>query len=192
MSNDINDNVLKIIKINKLFLLQIDDSTNRSSKAQLLGFRRSVNKTNIVEQFIFCKDLKPTTEKDIFDAVNFFFEKFNLLWNYCCAMCTDTTISSMTRKYKNFIFFVKIKNPVIITTHCFIQQEALVTKIIKDKNLKVLNVIKIINYIISPPLKIGIFEIICKEWVYLPLHTEVRLLSCGQVLNRVIKFKEEL
>lgn len=73
-------------------------------------------------------------------------------------MCTDR-VPSMIGKYKDFIFLVKIKNSAIITTHCFIQQEILVAKITKDKMLKVLNdIIKIINYTRTRPLKTKIFK----------------------------------
>jgi len=104
---------------------------------------------------------------------------------------------SMTGKYKGFITLPKIKNPAMIITHCFIHQEALVAKTLGEKMLKVLNdVIKIVNYIKSRPLKTRIFETICKEMgsdhIHLLLHIEVRWLSRGQVFNQVIELKEEL
>ena len=139
MADDINDIVLEKIKNQKLFSLQIDESIDKTSKAQLLGFGRFVDNFNIVEQFLFCKELMSTTTgEDIFDVVNNFFEKSGLSWNYCCGVCTDGA-PSMTGKYKGFVTLAKIKNPAMIITHCFIHREALVAKTLREKMLKVLN-----------------------------------------------------
>jgi len=61
MTLNINEIVLEKIKNQKLFSLQIDESIDISSKAQLLGFGRFVYNSNIVDQFLFCKELKSTT-----------------------------------------------------------------------------------------------------------------------------------
>lgn len=106
--------------------MQISESTDRRSKAQLLGFGKFVDKTNIIEQFLSCKELKSITGNDIFDVINSFFEKSVLPWNYCYVLCIDGA-PSIIRKYKSFISLFKISNSVIIiTTHCFLRQKALV------------------------------------------------------------------
>ena len=72
MADGINDIVLEKIKNQKLFSLQIDESIDKTSTAQLLGFGRFVDNFNIVEQFLFCKELKSTTTgMDIFDVLKF-------------------------------------------------------------------------------------------------------------------------
>jgi hypothetical protein len=130
-------------------------------------------------QFLLCKKLKSTTiGKDIFDVVNNFFEKFGLLWNYCCGACTNGA-PSMIGKYKGFFTLAKIKNPAMIITPCLIHREALVAKTLGEKMLKAINyVITIVNYIKSRPLKTKIFETIYKKMsldhVHLLLNTEVR------------------
>jgi len=74
MTDNNNKVVLEQIKNQKLFSLQIYESTDRSSKAQLLVFGRFVDYSNVVEQFLFCKELKSTTAgMEIFDLVNNFF-----------------------------------------------------------------------------------------------------------------------
>jgi len=106
--------------------LQINESTDRSSKAQLLDFGRFVDNSNIVEQFLFCKRLKSiTTGKDIFDVVNNIFEKSGLTWNYCCGMFIGGA-PSITGNYKGIVTLAK--NPVMIITHCFTYRDALVAK----------------------------------------------------------------
>ena len=56
--------------------------------------------------------------------------------------------------------------------------------------------IEMVNFIKTRPLKSRIFELLCKDmdshYVRLLLHTEVRWLSKGKVLSRVIELQEEL
>jgi len=60
-----------LYKNQRLYLLQVEESTNRSFIAQLLGFGRFVDNFNIVEHFLFFKELKSTTTvEDIFEIVN--------------------------------------------------------------------------------------------------------------------------
>lgn len=57
-------------------------------------------------------------------------------------------------------------------------------------------VIEMVNFIKTRPLKSRIFELLCKDmnshYVRLLLHTEVRWLSNGNVLSRVIELQKEL
>lgn len=64
----------------------------------------------------------------------------------------------MTGKHKGIITLVRFKNSAIITIYCFDYRKALVEKTIKEKMSKVLNdIIKIINYIKTRPLKTRFF-----------------------------------
>ncbi|XP_066980135.1 zinc finger BED domain-containing protein 5-like [Macrobrachium rosenbergii] len=60
MSTDINEEVVKQIKSKRKFALQVDESTGIAGKCQLLGFCKFIDK-DIVEQFMFCKELQITT-----------------------------------------------------------------------------------------------------------------------------------
>lgn len=84
-----------------------------------------------------------------------------------------------------------------MTTHCFIHREALVAKTLKDELKLVLDqVIKMVNYIKSRPLKSRLFKQLCiameSKHLCLILHTEVRWLSRGKVLSRVFELKDEM
>lgn len=92
---------------------------------------------------------------------------------------------------------MKKENSSVITTHCFLHREALVTKTIGNDLKSVLEkVVKMVNFIKSQPLKTRLFAKLCEEveakHVNLLLHTEVRWLSRGKVLSRVYELKEEM
>ena len=57
-------------------------------------------------------------------------------------------------------------------------------------------IIEMVNFIKTRPLKSRIFELLCKDmnsrYVRLLLHTEVRWLSKWNVLSRVIELQKEL
>lgn len=196
MSADINDQVVQRIVSNAKFALQVDESTDIAGKCQLLGFCRFINE-GVVEQFMFCKELQTTTTgEDIFATVTSYFTDHGLSWKDCCSICTDGA-PSMIGKYKGFITKALKENPSMITTHCFLHREALVAKTCSEELTEVLNqAVKIVNFIKSRPLKCRVFQKICQEMgaahISLMLHTDVRWLSRGRVLNRVLELKDEL
>jgi hypothetical protein len=188
MSIDIEMNVIDKLKEAKFFSLQVDESTDISGKAQLLGFVPFRDDQKIVELFLCCKELMETTKgKNVFDTVSSYLECKSLLWSSCVGLCTDGA-PSMTKCLKGFATLVKQKNPSIISTHYFLHREALDAKTIGDDLKLVLEkVIKMVNYIKQQPLKCRIFAQLCDSMeashVSLILHTEVRWLSRGKVLS---------
>jgi hypothetical protein len=92
----------------------------------------------------------------------------------------------MRGSLKAFVPLVKKVNNNTITTHCFFNCEALVAKTARH-DLKILldQVVKMVNYIKSRPLKSSLFNKLCEamgsKYVNLILHTEVRWLSRGRV-----------
>jgi hypothetical protein len=197
MSKDIEENVIDKLNNSKLFALQVDESTDISGKAQLLGFIRFVDDDEIQENFLFCKELSETTKgQDVFKTVTSYLESHSLSWNSCVGLCTDGA-PSMTGCLKGFVTLVRAINPNIVTTHCFLHREALVAKTIGSELKLVLEkVVKMVNYIKQRPLKSRLFAKLCEsmesEHLSLILHTEVRWLSRGKVLSRVQELKEEL
>ena len=87
-----------------------------------------------------------TTGRDIFNCVDSFFEKAKLTWEYCTGICTDGG-ASMIGSVKSFLAFTRGKNPNIISTHCIIHRDVLVSKTLPIELSFVLDdVIKIVNY----------------------------------------------
>uniref|UniRef100_A0A2S2QQH2 Zinc finger BED domain-containing protein 5 n=1 Tax=Sipha flava TaxID=143950 RepID=A0A2S2QQH2_9HEMI len=196
MSVDIKQHTVEKMKLSR-FTLQVDDSTVSDGKCYMIGFVRFVVGYDIINQFLCLKELKTSTRgKDIFETINVFFENNGISWSDCVGICTDGA-PSMTVNIKGFVTLAKMKNPLIVKTHCFIHREALMTKTLgSDLNSILINAVRIVNYIKGKPLKSRIFAEICNSmdagFTNLLYHTEVRWLSRGKVLARLYELKEEL
>ena len=76
MSEDIKDQVIDEMKSAGSFSLQIDESTDDSSCAQLIAFVRYVHKDVFKDEFLFCRDLLSTTRGEgICQNIDAFFKK---------------------------------------------------------------------------------------------------------------------
>jgi len=197
MSTDIESNLTDRVKSAGMFALQADESTDVSGKAQLLLFIRFVDEGKIVENFFCCKELTTTTTgQNIFDCVNTYLESQQLSWDTCVGICTDGA-PAMVGSLNGFVALAKRCNANIKSTHCFLHREALVSKTIGDELKAVLDdVVKMVNYIKSRPVKSRLFTKLCDDMdashTTLILHTEVRWLSRGRVLSRVLELKDEM
>lgn len=197
MSEDVEIQVIDKLKLVDMFALQLDESTDISGKPQVVTFVRFIEDQSFIEQFLFCKDLPETTKgQDIFNLVNEYFEIANISWKSCLSVCIDGC-PSMAGHLTGFLALAKGKNPEIVFTHCFLHREALVAKSLVPELKGVFDeVVKMVNYIKSRPLKCRVFKNLCtamdSEHTQLLLHTEVRWLSRGRVLNRFYELKEEL
>ena len=78
MSDDIEKTVAD--KLSKRhFALQIDESTDISGKAHILGFVRFIHENEIVNQFLCCLELtERSTGQDVFDSISSYFEQFKI------------------------------------------------------------------------------------------------------------------
>ena len=90
--------------------MQLDETTDIGSDAQLIVFVRYFDTNDFVEQFLFCRPLaKNTTGEVIFKKVDFFFEEHQLEWSNCVSVCADGA-PAMMGSNKGFMSFVKRKN----------------------------------------------------------------------------------
>ena len=159
MATDIVDQV--VAKLTGSFALQLDESTDVSESAQLVGFVRYCDADDIAEHILFCKSMQGrSTGKDIFNVVDAFFAEKSLNWTRCSNICTDAA-ASMTGTIKGFVTLAKEKNPNVKWTYFII-----------------------------------LFRLLCEkmeaEHTKLLLHTEVRWLSRGRILNRLFKLRTEV
>uniref|UniRef100_A0A3B4ZJ55 DUF4371 domain-containing protein n=1 Tax=Stegastes partitus TaxID=144197 RepID=A0A3B4ZJ55_9TELE len=143
MGKDIVEQVVG--KLSNSFFLQLDESTDISGNAQLVGLVRYIDADNIYE----------TTGEDIFDSVNTFFTENSISWKSCSSNCTDAA-ASMTGSVRGFIAQVKKENPEV-----------------------------------NARLFRRLSENTGAEHTQLQLHTEVRLLSRGKILNGLLELRSE-
>ncbi|GFU40227.1 SCAN domain-containing protein 3 [Trichonephila clavipes] len=169
MSENIEQNTGKTLA-NSNFALQVDETTDITGNAQLIAFVRFIPENDIINQFLCCRELPDFT--------------------------TDGA-PAMTGHLKGFVAHVKELNEDILVTHCFLHREALVTKFLpSDLKIVLEQCVKMVNYIKSRPLKSRLFSKLCQameaKYESLLLHTEVRSLSRGKVISRVLKLKDEM
>ncbi|XP_068250356.1 zinc finger BED domain-containing protein 5-like [Palaemon carinicauda] len=90
MSGDIKEQVVAAIKDSGKFSLQLDESTNVSDDVQLLVYVRYQGKSDIEENFLFCKRLETTiTGEYLFKLVDSFIKEEGLRWDQCSSVCSD-------------------------------------------------------------------------------------------------------
>ncbi|CAM5073328.1 unnamed protein product [Natator depressus] len=164
---------------------------------QLLIFARFCFNIEIHEELLFCEPLKERcTGEDIFSTVNDFFNKNNVLWKNCVSVTTDG-MAALTGIKKGFRDKVTEIAPHVKFIHCIIHRQATAVKKLEPEVHKVVqDVIDLVNFIKTRPLNSKIFTILCNKMrsdhENLLYHTEVRWLSHGEVLKRVVKLKDEL
>ena len=90
MSFDILDQVVNEMKCSSFFALQLDESTDVSSCAQLLVYTRYMAGNILKEEYLFSENLTTTTKgKDVFNILNKFIKSQGLEWTKVAGICTD-------------------------------------------------------------------------------------------------------
>ncbi|XP_068212657.1 zinc finger BED domain-containing protein 5-like [Palaemon carinicauda] len=182
---DLSENIEKKVQKklqDSTFALTVDESTDISNTSHLLAFVRFIDSSEIINQFLCCKGMSTTTRgQDIFDVITDYLREMNLTWKSCVGICTDGA-PCMAGCIKGFVSLAEKENPDLIRTHCFLHREVLISKISQeDLKLVLHQLVEIVNYIKSRPLKSRLFEQLCKgmdsQYVRLLMHTEVRWLS---------------
>ena len=104
MAADIVDQV--VAKLTGSCALQLNESTDVSGSAQLVGFVRYRDTDDIAAKV--CKGR--SNGKDIFNVVDAFFGEKSLNWTRCSSICTDAA-ACMTGTIKGFVKLAKEKIP---------------------------------------------------------------------------------
>jgi hypothetical protein len=197
MAQDILTQVVNEVKSSPYakFSLQFDESTDVSSCAVLLGFIRYVHLSEVKEEFLMCEYLTSTTRgADVFNIINEFFKTNELKWDDVHHVSVDGAPAMMGGKC-GLRGLVQKENPDITFEHCFIHRFALSSKSLPTVLKEVFDeAVKIVNFIKSKDVNSRLFKEMCKEmgemYEVLLYHTEVRWLSRGKVLSRLIDLQE--
>ena len=151
MSEDIKNQVIDQMKSSGSFALQMDESTDVSSCAQLIAF-------------IYIVDLPSTTRvEDIFKTIDAFFKANNIKWEQLCGLCTDGA-PAMLGHSSGVHSHVKKVSPACTFMHCMIHREALASKTLGPDLTEVLRqVIKLVNIVKSSALNTRLFRHFCEQ-----------------------------
>ena len=141
-----------------------------------MGF---VKENAIVDEFIFCQEMKERTRaKDVFDLVNAFLRKNSIAWNKMGSVCSDGAPAMIWRQ-SGFIALIKQVAPLIVSNHCAIHKYALAFKTLPLELTSVLDsVVKAMNFIRGRAVNSRLFKAFCddpgKQHQYLLSHTKMR------------------
>ena len=149
MADDIENQVIKMVKNSPFYSIQTDESTDVSNKALLLCFVRVKCEGELQEELLCSLNfLGRTTSFEIFTALDSYFLQHGIEWEKCFGICTDGA-ANMTGHHAGVVAKVKdISHPNIMSTYCIIHREHLVAKKMFLELHEVLSdMIKIINKI---------------------------------------------
>ncbi|XP_069059689.1 protein FAM200A-like [Pleurodeles waltl] len=196
MANDINDQLICNLK-GKDFALQLDEATDNQKDTHLICYVRFVNEKKIVEDLLFCKEMKGgTTGQDLFAVVDDFMVQNQIDWERCVGVCTDGG-RSMAGCYQGFQARIRSKAPNAVWTHCIIHREALAAGNLSEELHNILKIVtKVINFIKTRPMKARFFAKLCEdmgaEHSCLLFYSSSRWLSLGNSLLRVCELRNEI
>lgn len=197
MSDNIEEQLALKLQECTYFALQVDESTDVTNMAQLLVFVRFDYHEEVIEEFLFCKPLESnTTAELIFKVIDEYVLKIGIPWFKCIGLCTDGA-KAMSGRLTGLAAKIKEVAPECKITHCVIHREALAAKGMPENLNSVLSdAVKVINFIKARALNTRLFALMCEEmggkFKTLLLHTEVRWLSRGKILNRLFELRSEV
>lgn len=192
---DVEEQLISRLQDCKQFAIQLDESTDVSSQAQLMAYVRYIWMDEVEEEFLFCKTCPGhTTSAELFAILDNFMAANSIEWSWCIGVCTDGA-AAMTGKRTGLWERVRSNVPTATFTHCMIHRESLASKRM-NADLKSIfdQAIKIVNFIKAHPLNSRLFASLCSnmdlDHEQLLMHTDVRWLSRGKVFNRLFELRD--
>ncbi|XP_076684327.1 general transcription factor II-I repeat domain-containing protein 2-like isoform X2 [Andrena cerasifolii] len=202
MSNDITRQLTDLGQKFTGFSLAVDETTDLSGARHLAIFIRGVNENlEVIEGLLdFCSLTHTTTAENILSYVEDAVDNIHLDWEKLVSVTTNGT-SAMMDKYIDFVdrLRTKLKNlavpPEPSVIHGMVHQQNLCAKSIELQHVMSV-ILRITNYIRSNDLKHKRFKTflndIESEHGELLLHTKVRWLSPGEILDQFFHLRNEI
>nr|XP_034838509.1 zinc finger BED domain-containing protein 5-like [Maniola hyperantus] len=197
ISDHIEDELIDRLKESNAFAMQLDESTDVAGLAILLVFVRYPYRESIEEDLFLCAPLEAnTTGEEIFKVIDEYMKKNKIDWNKCIDVCSDGA-AAMIGKVKGTVSRIKTVAQNCTSSHCILHRHALAVKRVPSDLKQVLDqAVQIVNFVKTRPLQSRLFKKTCEDMKSqhqsLLLHTEVRWLSRGRVLNRLYELRDEL
>lgn len=143
----------------KEFGIQLDEATDSHKDAHLFCYVRYVNEKHLIEDLLFCIEIKGgTSGKELFEIVDSFISENDINWEDCVGVCTDEG-RSMSGHYQGLQSLIRAKAPNAVWTHCIIHREALAAaKFSPELSAVIKSVTQVINFIKTRPMKARFFS----------------------------------
>ena len=191
--------VLAKLRLAPCFGLQLDETTDITSKAQLIVYVRfpSTERMKIVDHYLFCLPIGIDT---LFSKLDNYFSEHEVMWSKCKSVSTNGA-RAMVGFRNGVVGLIKQVAPEVVSIYCILHREALVAEKLanEEKNCQFADVIcdvtKIVTTILKKLKSNRAFHELVREMgddVHLVYHSEVRWLSRGRVIERVWKLREKL
>ena len=191
MSDDVEKTLGSELQHSK-FSIQLDESTFGSSNILMAYVRyKSPSLKCIIDEFLFAKYLRADSKGEtILQCLEDYLNKMNVPIENITAVATDGA-PAMIGRYRGFASLLKRKVPGVRTIHCVLHRNHLVAKNLSNELHAALKVcIRSVNKIKAHPLSSRLFAMLCEKndetYKQLILHTEVRWLSRGDSLQRLV------
>uniref|UniRef100_UPI003AAD8DF6 general transcription factor II-I repeat domain-containing protein 2-like n=1 Tax=Centroberyx gerrardi TaxID=166262 RepID=UPI003AAD8DF6 len=198
MAENLTEQLDRDLSTCRWFSIQCDESVDTSSTAQLMVFVRMVfHDLSTKEELLTLLPLKTTTRGvDIYDVVKGYFVEKKVPLEKLVSVTTDGA-PAMTGRHTGFVAQCKGDPdfPKFLHYHCIIHQQAICAKVMGFDHIMT-PVIKIINSIRAKAKQHRSFKVLLEElsaeYGDLLLHTEIRWLSRGRVLQRFLSLLGEI
>ena len=188
MAENVEETLSKMLMTTE-FRLQLDESTLPGNESLLLAYVRFIKGGSLCQELLFARLLETDTKgESVYRAVEDYFQKKSIPLTNIISCATDGA-PSIVDHHRGFLSYLKKAVPKVLTVHCVIHRQHLVTKNLSEKLHESLStVITAVNKIKVNALNSRLFHQLCiendEDFQCLLLHTEVRRLSKGNCLKR--------
>lgn len=181
------------------FSIALDESVDISDTAQLCTWIRFVNiDLTVCEELLAMRGLHDRTRGvDIYNSLWKVLREYEINDTAEIVSVTTDGAPAMVGVHSGCVAMLKKKFPSLIAIHCIIHQENLCSKFSNGRLTEVMQtVVSIVNLIRSKSLNHRQFKLMLEEidteYADLILHTDIRWLSRGKVLERFISLLQPI